>query len=397
MPDRRVSYRAVVAVRVSLLLLIVHLLQACETTHVTEVEIDAVEVVPASITLLEGDRETVSVVVREASGDAISGGRVTWTIDDPEVATVTSEGIVEAVYPGSTLVRASLGNASGTAQLTVLRGPTLELSTNTVSFQSTTRETETHVAEIDVENAGAGVLEGLDVRVEDSGGAAVSWISTELLDTTAPTRLRVRADPSGLEPGTREAVVTVTSSTAKDPAHIQVSLRIRDEDEDQDEGPDEGPACRITSRTVAGDLRIPANTACVLHDVHVTGHLRLEAGASVIGTDVSVAGNVEGKRADDLTLTDGLIFGDLKLEDGGSTTLRESHVGGTVELKSNVGSIELRDNTIAKDVKLERNRVGPFRVVGNTVDGKLECKDNDPPPSATGNVVEQTTEQCSGP
>lgn len=283
MADRQASHGADFQCRASLLLLIVTLLQACEKTLVTPVDIDQVEVVPSGITLLEGERETFSAILKETSGEALSGAPVTWTVDDPEVASVTSDGVVEALTAGSTLLRASLGDVSGTAALRVLR-----------------------------------------------------------LDQ------------------------------------------------------EQGPACEIRSNFISGDLRIPTNTQCVISDLHVSGHLRLEAGARVTGTEVRVDGNVEAKHAEELTLTDALIFGDLKFEDGRSVSLRESHVGGKVELKSNGGPVELRDNVIEDDVKLEKNRVGPLRLVGNSVDGKLECKNNEPSPTGTGNVAQQMTGQCSG-
>ena len=409
MPDRRAPSGVVNAARGVTLLLVAVLLHACETTLVTPVEIERVEVVPPIITLVEGGRETASAILEEASGQALSGGRVTWTIDDPRIASVTSAGVVEALAAGSTLVRASLGDVSGTAELRVLLGPTLELSAHVVSFEATPGDTGPKVAEVEVENAGAGSLGALTVRVEGSAGAA-PWLAAELLTAAAPTLLRFRADPNGLEPGTYEALVTVASPTARAPAHIDVSLRVRedekhkDDDEDDDEDDDDddedeedrGPACEIRSDFISGDLRIPTNTRCVISDVYVAGNLQLDRGASLVGDDVRVDGNIESKHAAELTLTDALIFGNVRLEDGGSVSLRESWIAGKIELKSNGGSIEIEDNVIQNDAKLEDNRQGPIRLVGNTIDGKLECKDNDPPPTGGGNDAQQMTGQCSG-
>ena len=388
MPDRRASSGAVVAFRAWPLLLVVTLSQACETSVVTPVEIDQVEVVPPETTLVEGERETFSATLWERGGAELSGARATWTVDDPDVASVTSDGVVEALSAGSTRLRASVGDVSGTAALRVLLGPTLELSAHSVSFEATRGDLEPRIAEIYVDNAGAGALEGLEARAEDGGGATPSWLAAELLAPAAPTRLRLRAEPGGLETGTHEALVTVTSPQAGEPARIVVSLRVSD--------PDQGPACEIRSDFISGDLRIPRDTKCVISDLFVAGNLRLDAGASVVGSDIRVNGNVEAKGADQLTLTDALIFGDLRFEDGGSVSLRESHVDGKVELKSNLGSIELQDNVIDDEAKLEKNRGGPFRVVGNTIDGKLECKENDPPPTGSGNVADEKTDQCSG-
>jgi hypothetical protein len=376
------------ALRAPLLLLVVTLPQACDTTVVTPVDIERVVVVPSDLTLLEGERESVSAILRDRTGGELGGARVTWTTDDPDVASVTSNGVVDARSPGSTRIRASVGGISGSAAVRVLRGPTLQLSARSVSFDAGPDDPQPKLAEIDVENGGAGALEELQVRAEDSGGATPSWLEAELLATATPTRLRLRADPSGLEPGTHEALVTISASSAQDDAHVEVTVRVR--------GREPGPACEIGGNSISGDLRIPRNTRCVVSDLHVAGNLRLDAGASLIGSDVRVDGNVDGRDAEELTLTDAWILGNFRFRDGGSVTLRESRVEGDVELMSNVGSIELRDNVMDDDVTLEKNRGGPFHLFRNTIDGDLECKGNDPLPSGSGNVADEKKGQCSG-
>ena len=98
------------------------LLAACETEVVSWVEVD-VEVYPPSITLTEGDSATASAVIRERGGAELSGMSVAWTVDDPAVATVNSEGVVEGQAPGFTLVRATSSGASGSAQVRVEAAP----------------------------------------------------------------------------------------------------------------------------------------------------------------------------------------------------------------------------------------------------------------------------------
>jgi len=92
----------------------------CETVVVSMVEISEVEVVPPSITVLEGRSDTASVLIRQSGGIEISGVAVIWTVDDPEIATVSSEGVVQGLAPGTTVVRASSGGVSGAAEVTVL-------------------------------------------------------------------------------------------------------------------------------------------------------------------------------------------------------------------------------------------------------------------------------------
>ena len=57
--------------------------------------------------------------VTDAQGSAISGAEVAWSVADPSVATVDATGQATAVAAGSTEVRATAGEVSGTATLEV--------------------------------------------------------------------------------------------------------------------------------------------------------------------------------------------------------------------------------------------------------------------------------------
>jgi hypothetical protein len=68
-----------------------------------------------------------------------------------------------------------------------------------------------------------------------------------------------------------------------------------------------------------------------------------------------------------------------------------------MEIKENRGRIDLRDNTVEDDVKLDKNRGGPFTLFRNEIEGKLECKGNTPAPTGSGNVVDKKEGgQCRG-
>ena len=94
------------------------LVAGCETEVLSMVEID-VEILPSSIALTQGDSATVSAIVRDSGGMALSGLSVTWTVDNPSVASVNSEGVVEGRAVGITTVRASKAGVSGEAQVRV--------------------------------------------------------------------------------------------------------------------------------------------------------------------------------------------------------------------------------------------------------------------------------------
>ena len=76
--------------RLQAILLTFAVLSACERSVVSVVEVSEIEISPARMTLMEGERETVSVVMRETEGSELSDRALTWTVDDEEVASVTS-------------------------------------------------------------------------------------------------------------------------------------------------------------------------------------------------------------------------------------------------------------------------------------------------------------------
>ena len=387
--------------RATWLLLVAVLFQwGCEKTVVSVVEVSEVDVDPTELTLLEGARETLTVLVTDEAGTQLARANVTWTVDDEEVVSVDQQGGVVALAPGSTRVQATVRGVTGSATVTVMQGPTLALSRSTVELESTAGDSDPITTEVDVRNAGNGALDQLSARVEGSSGASSAWLGVELLGTSAPTRLRLDANPEGLEAGTYEARVVVESpAAAGEPAELTVRLIVEavDGPDDPDDPEDPGPTCDIRNRIIFGSLEVPRETSCTIFNVRVLGDLKLERGASVNATQLRVDGKLEAKAAAELVLADSRILRELKFEEGGRVTIRETDVGGDLVLKKNRGELEVRDSDIGDDLSLEDNRDGPFTIVGNTVGDDLQCKDNTPAPTGGGNVVGDEKEgQCRG-
>jgi hypothetical protein len=378
------------------------LLFACETVVVSMVEIGAVEIVPHEISLLAGHQETALAVVRDPGGAQVSGLVVTWTIDDAAVATVTSEGVVEARAPGTTWVRASAQGVSGTAEVSVLSGPRIQFSTRTVDLDASPEDPPI-TTEVEVVNGGNGTLNGLRIEVTDGMGGAVPWLAAELASTSAPTRLRLVASPTGLESGTHEAVVTVDSPVAGS-ADVRVRLRIIAEDPEPEPKPEPDPgdpepqpgACEVRDRTFSDDVEIPSNTTCVFTNVRVQGRLDLRRGSRLVAVGLTVDDHVHANDAAALDLTDSQIDGELRFERGGTVAIRTTTIDGKLELKSNLGSITLSDNVVDEDIKVEDNRGGPFTLFRNSAKS-IDCQGNDPAPTGAGNVAaDRLKAQCAG-
>ncbi len=188
----------------------------CSDVSVNVLPVVEVEVTPSELTLLEGEAGEVEVILRGADGEELAAHTLTWTSDDPAVATVDDGGRIRGESPGTTQVRASAQEASASVAVTVLQGPTLGLSTRSVRFRGEAGGAAPKETELEVENTGHGTLTGLDVSVttEDPGGPP--WLGATLSRTSAPATLLIRARFDGLEPGIHVGAVAVTAQGRPD-------------------------------------------------------------------------------------------------------------------------------------------------------------------------------------
>jgi hypothetical protein len=86
---------------------------------------------PANITLdppslsfnAIGQTQQLSPTITDQQGNAITDAAVSWTSSDPDVAGVSSTGVVTAAGSGSAQVTATAGSASATAEVTISQTP----------------------------------------------------------------------------------------------------------------------------------------------------------------------------------------------------------------------------------------------------------------------------------
>lgn len=211
--------------RLSGLFLVAAALPACESTVVSTVEVAEVEVDPPRITLIAGGQVTASATPRESGGGKLPDRPIEWSVDDPDVATVNPDGVVEGRSPGATRIHASSEGVSGSADVTVIAGPAIGVSAETVHLDGTSGDPTLVESEIEVENAGNGTLDELTVRVIESGGSSADWLEVQLMQATAPTRVRLHATAEDLEPGSHHTVLALESPAAGN-SPVEVTVRM---------------------------------------------------------------------------------------------------------------------------------------------------------------------------
>ena len=101
---------------VALSLIVLSLLTSCGPNTINNpTEVTSLTLSPTTATMLEG--ETLQLVATTTPTDA----KVTYTIDNSSVATVSEAGLVKALTPGAAIVTAQAGNKKSTCTITVAR------------------------------------------------------------------------------------------------------------------------------------------------------------------------------------------------------------------------------------------------------------------------------------
>jgi hypothetical protein len=156
--------------------------------------------------------------------------------------------------------------------------------------------------------------------------------------------------------------------------------------------------CSFGAVTLGDDFEIPAGAKCKMTGTRVQGSIKLNHGSSLYATGVRVDGNVQAQAARGLILTHSTVHGSVQFEQGGFAKIESSHIDGSIQLVSNHGKLVATDNGVQADVQVFQNVGGSSITIGaNTIDGNLQCKENDPFPVGGGNVVGGNKEdQCSG-
>jgi trimeric autotransporter adhesin len=166
---------------------------------------------PGPITLTRAE-ETIQLTatVRDASGNAIPGAPVTWSVSNPAPITVDTAGVVTAMTNGTTMVTARSGDLiSPPVEVTVARTPT------TVDIIPP--------GPLTLDEAGQTVQ--LTATVNDAGGtmmvdAPVTWTSSNPAAATI--------SPTGLVTAVAEGVTTITAASgAALSAGVTVTVDLR--------------------------------------------------------------------------------------------------------------------------------------------------------------------------
>ena len=154
--------------------------------------------------------------------------------------------------------------------------------------------------------------------------------------------------------------------------------------------------CRgtIQGRTL-DNVRVPQGAECTLIGTTVKGTIKVERGAVLDAVNVKVIGNVQGENARSVTVRKtSEIGGSVQVVQGNAARVIGSKVGADILYDEQSGRVVVRRTTVGGNVQAFQN-TGGVRIVGNDIDGNLQCKANVPAPTGEDNRVGGNKEdQC---
>jgi uncharacterized protein YjdB len=85
-------------------------------------DVASVAVSPSTASVSIGGRVPLRAVVQDAAGNTLTGADIFWSVQDASIATISGDGVVTGVAPGTTQVSANVAGKSGLGTVTVARG-----------------------------------------------------------------------------------------------------------------------------------------------------------------------------------------------------------------------------------------------------------------------------------
>lgn len=137
-------------------------------------------------------------------------------------------------------------------------------------------------------------------------------------------------------------------------------------------------SCTMIGTTMNGSVEVGANSSLVAQDVNITGNLLSDSAARLdIGGASRVGGSIQVQRGAAASIVGVTTTGSMQITAmTGPVTASGNRLGGNIQILANRGGVTLNNNV--------------------TPGGVMQCKDNLPAPTGSGNVASQKQDQCVG-
>lgn len=154
--------------------------------------------------------------------------------------------------------------------------------------------------------------------------------------------------------------------------------------------------CTGTVGPVALDnVFVPDGASCVLDRTRMNGSVVVGRGANLRATSVSINGNLQAEGAASVRLGGfSTVGGSVQLVQGGGADIDRARIIGDLQFQSNTSTISATNNIIGGSLQAFQN-MGGASFVNNRMNGNMQCKENVPAPTGSGNRSPSKEDQCA--
>jgi hypothetical protein len=198
----------------------------------------------------------------------------------------------------------------------------------------------------------------------------------------------------------------------------------------------------IGTGVIVGNVIVPPGASCELLGTTVTGNVLFGQGSKLLTENANVAGNIQGEGAarvwiyntavtdiqlkkvtrqiiigsDRTCVADPLVLGRIQLEENsarisickmstrqdvqltknsGPILVDRNIIGEDLQAADNTQLVRIRFNTVGANMEVIKNTGGVI-LNQNTAGMRIQCNDNVPPPTGSGNTAPAKEGQCAG-
>ncbi len=143
------------------------------------------------------------------------------------------------------------------------------------------------------------------------------------------------------------------------------------------------------------NIVVPDNAVCTLDRTRANGTVKVGRGASLQANGVRINGNLQAEGALQVTVGAGSSFGgSVQIKQGGGASISGTRIKGDLQFDENVLPLSASDNTIGGNLQAVKN-FGGLSINRNVIDSALQCKENSPAPTGSGNSASSKEDQCA--
>jgi hypothetical protein len=141
-------------------------------------------------------------------------------------------------------------------------------------------------------------------------------------------------------------------------------------------------------------VTVPDGAACVLEGTRLIGSILVGRGASLTADSVRVNGNLQADGAASTVVTGASRFGgSVQIKQGGAASISGASITGDLQIDAMGAPVSAAANAIGGNLQAVGNR-GGLVLSANRMGGALQCKENQPAPTGSGNIATIKEDQC---